>query len=39
MVLVMVRPEVGPHERRPKTLKEELENNSINPRGLDGKLA
>jgi hypothetical protein len=39
MVLVMVRTEAGPRERRPKTLKEELENNSINPSGLDGKLA
>jgi hypothetical protein len=39
MVLVIDRPEAGPHERRPKTLKEELENNSINPRGPDGKLA
>jgi hypothetical protein len=39
MVLVMVRPVAGPHERQSKTLKGELENNSGQPRDLVGKLA
>jgi hypothetical protein len=36
MVLMMVRGEAGPHERRPKTLKGELENNWGKPRNLVG---
>jgi hypothetical protein len=39
MVLVIVRREAGPGERRPKMLKVELENNSGNPRDLVRKLA
>jgi hypothetical protein len=39
MVLIMVRREAEPHERPPKTLKGEVENNSRNPRDLVGKLA
>jgi hypothetical protein len=39
MVLEMVRQEAGPRERRSKTLKGELENNSRNLRDLTGKLA
>jgi hypothetical protein len=32
MVLVMVRWEAGPHEKRPKALKGKLENSSRKPR-------
>jgi hypothetical protein len=32
MVLVMARRKAGPHERWPKMLKGELENNSRNPK-------
>jgi hypothetical protein len=39
MVLVMVRKEPRPHERQPKTLRGELENNSRKPRDLVRKLA
>jgi hypothetical protein len=39
MVLVMVRQEAEPHERQPKTLKVESENNSRNPRDVARKLA
>jgi hypothetical protein len=39
MVLVMARQEAGPHERWPKMLKGELENNSRKPWDLVGKLA
>jgi hypothetical protein len=39
MVFVMVRREAAPHERQPKALKGELENNSTNPRDLVRKLA
>jgi hypothetical protein len=39
MVLVMVRLEVVPCERWPKTLKGESGNNSRNPRKIVGKLA
>jgi hypothetical protein len=39
VVLVIVRRKAGPHERRIKTLKGELENNSRNPTGLVGKKA
>jgi hypothetical protein len=35
----MARQEAGPHERQPKMLKRELENNSRNARDLVGKLA
>jgi hypothetical protein len=39
MVLGTVRWEAGPCERRPKMLKEEMENNSRMSRDLVGKLA
>jgi hypothetical protein len=39
MLLVMVRQETGRRERRLKTLKGELENNSRKPRELIRKLA
>jgi hypothetical protein len=39
MVLVMARQEAGPCERWPKTLTEELENNSRKPRDLVRKFA
>jgi hypothetical protein len=39
MVLMMVSWKAGFRERWPKTFKEELENNSRNPRDLVGKLA
>jgi hypothetical protein len=39
MDLVIARQEAGAHERWPKALKGELENNSRNPRDLVGKLA
>jgi hypothetical protein len=39
MLLVMVRQETGHHERRLKTFKGELENNSRKPRELIRKLA
>jgi hypothetical protein len=39
MVLMMARCKAGSHERWPKTLKGELENNSWKPRDLIGKLA
>jgi hypothetical protein len=39
MVLGIIRQEAGPHERRPKTLNGELENNSRNPNDLVRKLA
>jgi hypothetical protein len=39
MVLVMARLEAGPHERWPRVLKRELENNSRDPRDLVRKLA
>jgi hypothetical protein len=39
MVYVMARQEAGPCERWPKTLKEELENNSRKPRDLVRKFA
>jgi hypothetical protein len=39
MVLAMVRLDVVPCERWPKTLKGESGNNSINPREIVGKLA
>jgi hypothetical protein len=39
MVLLMARREAGPHERWPKALKGELENNSRKPRDLIGKMA
>jgi hypothetical protein len=39
IVLVMVRQEAGPHEKQPKTLKRELENNSRKLRDLVRKLA
>ncbi len=38
MVLVMARWDAGPHERQPKAIKGELENNSRKPRDLVGKL-
>jgi hypothetical protein len=34
MVLVMAMREAGPHEKRPKMLKGDLENNSRKPREL-----
>ncbi len=37
--LMMARREAGPSEKWPKTLKEELENNSRMPRDLVRKLA
>jgi hypothetical protein len=39
MILMMVRREAGPHERRPKAPKGELENISRNPRDPVRKLA
>jgi hypothetical protein len=39
MVLLLLRLVAGPHERRPKMLKGDLENNSGKPRGLVRKLA
>jgi hypothetical protein len=39
MVLMMAKREAGPHERHPKMLKGELENNSGKPRDLIRKLA
>jgi hypothetical protein len=39
MVLGRIRGEAGPCERQPKTLKEELENNTRKPEDLIRKLA
>jgi hypothetical protein len=35
MVLIMVKWEAGPRERRPKILKGELKNNSRKPRDIE----